>query len=484
MSSSFLSPEKILAGAQDNQTHYYNGSGWTAVTCCDGLDCSFDKTNENIAYATTQNGLLSRSNDGGLSFSSSITPPTLDPTWECPHLINPLNSATIYISGSAVHASNNRGDTWFDLSPKLDSIYKITSIAQSPADTGIFYAASFRKIYITTNYGLSWLDITAGLPADSAAISDVKTDDADPLTVYVTFSGFLEGRKVFKTTDGGLNWTNISGTLPNVPFNTIVVQKNSQGDLYAGCDFGVFYFDVNNGDWVPFSTDLPGIVIADLDINYRNGKLFAATHGRGIYTTDLVKPIPPILNDAAVSEIIAPFDGDYCDSLTTPFIIKIKNYGVDTLTSITVNYSIDNGPVVSIIINDTLATNTTAIDSITFLTFYGGAHSIHVFTSDPNGATDDYTFNDAQDISFKINTAIVAYPFAEGFENPSFPPADWFKTPDGLWLENDTIGAYGNSTHSAKAKFYDIVSGTAFLTTMRIDLSNATPITSLGFAHA
>ena len=78
-------------------------------------------------------------------------------------------------------------------------------------------------------------------------------------------------------------------------------------------------------DWTPFNSNLPGIIVADLDINYRNGRLYAGTHGRGIYAVDLVTPVVPITNDAAIAKITSPVINDYCDSLTAPLAVVVKN---------------------------------------------------------------------------------------------------------------------------------------------------------------
>ena len=186
------------------------------------------------------------------------------------------------------------------------------------------------------------------MPIDSAGISDVAISD-DSQTMWVTFSGFVDGFKLFKTTDGGLSWTNISGTLPNVPFNCIEYQKGTTGDVYAGCDFGVFYKNDTMSDWISANTGMPYVMIGDLDMNYGNGKLRAATYGRGMYETDPFTPVTFVTSDAGVASINQPVPDVYCDSISTPLIVTIRNYGTDTLTSLTINYQVDNGPVDSVL---------------------------------------------------------------------------------------------------------------------------------------
>jgi photosystem II stability/assembly factor-like uncharacterized protein len=333
MNSSNLNPNLILAGAQDNNTHLMDDQQWTIVLGGDGLDCSFDKGDENTAYASYQSGNVFRSSDGGKVFSKYITPPNFIGDWETPHLANPLNTNKIFIGGDKIYASYNKGDKWNIISAILDSNFLITSMAQSPNDTSVLYAASYRTIHVTHDNGLTWSNITTGLPADSASITDLKTDDNDAKIVYVTLSGFASGEKIYKTIDGGNTWTNISGTLPNVPFNTIVIQSSPLHDMYAGCDFGVFYKNDTMSDWLAFNNNLPGVIISDLDINYRSGKLFTATHGRGIYVVDLLTPVTAIANDAAITQILYPEVQEYCDSILSPLVVRIMErckmlYGV------------------------------------------------------------------------------------------------------------------------------------------------------------
>lgn len=75
--------------------------------------------------------------------------------------------------------------------------------------------------------------------------------------------------------------------------NTIAIQNNTLHDIYVGSDFGVFYKNDTLIDWKSYNNGMPGVIISDLDINTRNGKLYAATHGRGIYSVDLLLQAMP-----------------------------------------------------------------------------------------------------------------------------------------------------------------------------------------------
>jgi len=483
LSSSFLNPDLLMGGAQDNGPQLFDGQNWFVLLEADGMSCSFDKADENIAYASSQDGYVYRSNDGGISFPKLISPGGFQGAWVTPYLANPLNSRKLFIADDKIYASFNTGNTWQIISQVLDANFKIISLAQSPADTATLYAASYRNIFVTHDHGLTWSNITAGLPASFAFMTDVETSVYDANTVYVTFSGFRSGEKVYQTVDGGLTWTNISGTLPNVPFNTIVIQDNGNSDMYAGCDFGVFFKNDTMPDWVAFNSNLPGVIVSDLDINYRIGKLFAATHGRGIYAIDLITNVAPIPLDAAVTKITSPEPRDYCDNLTTPLAVKIKNFGTDTLYNATIHYAVDNGALQSIAWAGNLAPYQSVIDTVATLTLDGGNHHIEAYTSDPNSTTDAYPLNDARSSAISVGTAIAAFPFDEGFETGTFPPSDWFQS-GVIWQQDTAVGAYSSSTHSAFANFYNAPSGTDYLSAMRIDLANVTETPFLVFSHA
>ncbi|MBL0340056.1 MAG: hypothetical protein IPP71_03550 [Bacteroidetes bacterium] len=99
LSSSNLNPEMILAGAQDNGPHLFNGQNWNVLIYADGMDCSFDKADENTAYASIQNGFVYKSIDGGITYPNLITPAGFYGDWETPHLANPINTNTLYLAG-------------------------------------------------------------------------------------------------------------------------------------------------------------------------------------------------------------------------------------------------------------------------------------------------------------------------------------------------------------------------------------------------
>ncbi len=279
----------IYGGAQDNGTNRYVSGTWASVGGGDGMECLVDYTNSNIVYTSSQNGVFSRSTNGGASFSSISTG---GGAWTSPMVMDPTVNTTLYFGGKEVRKSVNSGGTFTDISTNLTGSVNIVALAVAKSNANYIYAAKSNGIYVTTNGGTSWTTINAGLPLGTNAITYICISGSNPATAWVTLSGYTAGQKVYKTTNAGATWTNVSGTLPNIPANCIVYDDNSLNDgVYLGTDLGVYYMDNTSGGWSAFSTGLPNVMVYELEINYLGNTLIAATYGRGIWQT----PLPVVI---------------------------------------------------------------------------------------------------------------------------------------------------------------------------------------------
>src|SRR5690606_35540901 len=89
----------------------------------------------------------------------------------------------------------------------------------------------------------------------------------------------------------------VPGTLPGVPVNTIVLDKNSNEGLYIGTQTAVLYKNPELNDWIIFNNGLPVVDVRELEIYYdainpENNRLMAATYGRGLWKSDLIETGP------------------------------------------------------------------------------------------------------------------------------------------------------------------------------------------------
>jgi hypothetical protein len=264
------------------------------------MACAIYPHDESIQIASTQYGNFAISYDMGASFSPIPTYPAMG-AWTSPVVFNPNTADTIYFGLDQVYASYDGGGSASALfgggafGTGISGDAGVISLAISASNTQVLYAADFRHIMRTTDAGTTWTDVTGSLPASAIAIKNIAVDYQNPMIVYVTTSGYLAGDKVYRSTSGGTTWTNISYNLPNIPANCIATDFTTAGALFVGTDIGVYYTDSTTpGVWAPYGSGIPNVVIDDIEINYANFKVRAATYGRGIWENNLVHPFYPL----------------------------------------------------------------------------------------------------------------------------------------------------------------------------------------------
>ncbi|MBV6441670.1 MAG: hypothetical protein DYG98_05820 [Haliscomenobacteraceae bacterium CHB4] len=282
------SDNKVICGLQDNGTKLRSTAGtWTDNIGGDGMECFIHPTNSNIMYGESQYGHIRRSTNGGGSWTNihNNVPGEPDGAWVTPFVMDPNNSTTLYVGYDEVYKSANQGNSWTALS-SLNPVFDMQHIAVAPSASNTIYACDGDQVFLTTNGGTSWNNVTGNLPT-SNFITYLAIDPGDANTVYVTFGGYTAGQKVYMSTTGGGTWANISGTLPNIPANCILAQPNSGGVLYMGMDVGIYRRGAGATDWVLFNTGLPNVIVSELEIQHSTGKIRAATYGRGLWESDL-----------------------------------------------------------------------------------------------------------------------------------------------------------------------------------------------------
>jgi hypothetical protein len=317
------SAEVVIAGAQDNGTKALGTTGWRDVIGGDGMECAVDYTNASIMYGTLYYGDLRKSMNGGLSFSRISGGIPESGGWVTPFALHPTSPSTIIAGYRNVWKTTDAGTSWTAISALSGGTLDVVSIA--PSDPDVMYVTDNSTIYRTTDGGATaWVTRTS--PA-AATITAVEVHPLDPQTLWATVSGYTAGSKVYRSTNGGASWSNISGSLPNVPANTIVYERNSPDRLYVGTDIGVYTRDNTQADWVDFSGGLPNVVVSELEIQYAAGRIRAATYGRGLWESPLHTTPAPLLTASADSLGVRLAPGD-----SAVMTLVLTNTGTAALT--------------------------------------------------------------------------------------------------------------------------------------------------------
>ena len=282
----------VLAGTQDNGARVRRGEKWYEATGGDGMECAIDPKEPNIMYTSYAYGRLYRLDETGQTTISDKIKDKPKGSWVTPYVIDPNDNKTLYAGFKAIYKTTDRGETW---TPISDSIWKpnyVINIAVAPTNSQIIYASDYYKIYKTTDGGVKWNLVTS----NSVPITMIKVHPRNADVFYYTNSSYVGSTKVYRINSVAPNTekiTNLTFNLPNVAVNCIEYDQQSKEGLYIGTDIGTFYKDTSMNTWELLNANMPNVVVTDLDINYKERILYAATFGRGIWKTQ-IKPDPKL----------------------------------------------------------------------------------------------------------------------------------------------------------------------------------------------
>ncbi len=311
LSSSQNSSGRVMAGAQDNATFFYDGSsGWATVMGGDGMDNFIDPTNDDFLIGSSQYGNFYQSFDAGLTsnfINSNVNNEVAE--WTTPIAADYNINGTFYIGYANVVKSDDGGNFWTGISnfpPGGIANNEISALAVANTNSDVIYAAKRVRyeytipgsLYKTTDGGANWTDVTAGIP-DSLYYTSVDINSANANAAYISMAGFSVGNKVFATSNGGTTWQNISYNLPNLPVNCV---KSLPGGnkILAATDVGLFVLNNGSTSWVNISVGLPNVILSDIEVNAALNKIYVSTFGRGIWQTDLSSVITVGLPEAQI----------------------------------------------------------------------------------------------------------------------------------------------------------------------------------------
>ncbi len=279
-----VDPTVVVGGCQDNGTNLCRAGDWKNVKGADGMEAFFDNTGV-YAYCTIYYGQMWRSQDGGNTFKTNVSPlGQRTGGWITPYIVNPKRPATLYGgTGSGIYRTDERGDYWYLFSKS--PVGNTSALAMSEADTASLLATTGSRMWLTTNSGSSWKDATSGL--SSGSYSNIAADPTRAGVFAVCYNSYDENNKVWITHNMCQKWENYTKKgLPNVPVNCAVFYKTAcQNILFVGTDLGVFYTSEDGDSWQELNNGLPNTVIRDMDI-YKN-ILHVGTYGRGLWQLTL-----------------------------------------------------------------------------------------------------------------------------------------------------------------------------------------------------
>ncbi len=290
--------DSMLGGTQDNGTPVYSGSlTWNEVSSGDGGPCLFDWYDPGY-YFTTYVKLQNIYEYYNGAYQADIAGPWVSlgdrASWaNGPFVMDPVNHNIMYVGTYRVWKTSDYGSTWTAISGDLTAGSGVLlSLAVAPSNTSVIYTGSSDGyVYKTTDGGTTWTQIDGGL-FGSSQVTDIVVNPTNSLEIYLSLDA-SSGSRVYMTSDGGTTWNDLTGTLPAglrglslaVDFLPTVPQ------IYLGTDYGVYFTSDNGATWSLVGPGLPNLAIYELKIDTANNYVVAASHGRGVWRTQVISTL-------------------------------------------------------------------------------------------------------------------------------------------------------------------------------------------------
>ena len=329
----------VHGGTQDNGSqmgpsrtlnwHGISNFDWTITYGADGYAIAVDPTDPDTVYLEWQEGNLlryDRKSHETIYISPKPGPgdPPLRFNWDSPVIVSPHAHTRIYYASQYVWRSDDRGDSWKQISPDLtrnifrltqpimgrtwgaDALWDhgamsmfstITTLSESPLVEGLIYAGTDDGvIQVTEDGGATWRKIEKlpGVP-DNFFVNKIRASRTDKDAVFVAVDSHKTGDYapyLLRSDDRGRTWTSIAGDLPARTIVWAVAQDHVKRDLlFAGTEFGI-YATVNGGkNWHKLGGGVPVISFRDIEIQERENDLVGASFGRSFFVLDDYSPL-------------------------------------------------------------------------------------------------------------------------------------------------------------------------------------------------
>jgi photosystem II stability/assembly factor-like uncharacterized protein len=303
---------------------------WERVTGGDGMWAWPDPIDPNLVWTDLQDGNVSifdrtsRRNTFvrpwiGTSLESfDISRARYRFNWDSPIAFAPWDPHTVWYGGDVVFQTRDRGRTWQAISPDLTRNEKahqlpaggplaldvsgaeytdtILDIEGSPRARGeIWVGTDDGYVQLSRDGGAHWRNVTPPGIAPYGRFEMVAPSPVRDGTAYAVYDRHYLGDRApyaFVTHDFGAHWTAISAGLPALqPARSIRPDNHDPRLVFVGTEIGLYASYDGGAQWRPFNLNLPATPVFDIRIQPRFDDLLVATHGRGMYIWDDLRPV-------------------------------------------------------------------------------------------------------------------------------------------------------------------------------------------------
>ena len=371
----------FLAGAQDNGTHKFTNPGVNTVTSPtggDGCFCHIDQNQPQYQWTSyVYNNYYRSTNSGGTWTSVSFG--------NTGSFVNPTDydnvSNVMYCGISAGNymrwTDPQTGATAATIQVTNFSGANVRHISVSQnTPNRVFFGLSNGSVVRVDNangVGTPTAGILVGTPVANNSVSCVAIENGNDNHILVTYSNYGIN-SVWESTNalsGAPTFTSVEGNLPDMPVRWALFSPLNNQQAILGTEVGAWSTDLLNGgatNWGASSSGLANTRVEMLQIRSSDNLVAAATHGRGLFTSDVfmtpaadftASPIITYTNKA-----VQFTDGSY---KSTSWNWNFGDAGTSTLKNPTHSYTTPGLYTITLVINNNGAYTKTKVGYVQVL---------------------------------------------------------------------------------------------------------------------
>jgi photosystem II stability/assembly factor-like uncharacterized protein len=340
-------PYHVYGGLQDNSSwvgdsSYPGGvtnSRWENMYGGDGFWMFEDPADPDYIYAEAQGGEIGRVNRHTLDGRSIMPFPRFGEkklrfNWNTPIHMSPNEKGTIYIGAEFLFRSRDHGQSWERISPDLttndpekqkqeesggvtvdnsaaEMHTSIYSISESPKNGQIIWVGTDDgNVQITRDGAKTWTNVVGNVPGlpKNSWVSTIEASRYNEGTAYATFDRHTFGDMTphaYKTTDYGTTWTMLAGPQSGVTGYAHVIKEDTENPnlLFLGTEFGLWVSIDGGQRWAQYKgSQFPAVAVRDIVVHPRESDLVLATHGRGIWIIDDIRPLRALSDEVIAKQ--------------------------------------------------------------------------------------------------------------------------------------------------------------------------------------
>ncbi len=312
----------LLGGTQDNGVHQLSSPGLSTsveVTGGDGAFVAIDQDAPANEFGSFVYNAYRRSANTGATWSGiTFKKGTSGSPTDFGDFINPWDYDN---TNNIIYASADNGEffRWSDPLTRAPGTYYsattfgvnatlvplgigtafVSAVSVSPYTNHLVYFGASNGTIIKATNAIALpveIDITGSGMTFGANVSCVATGTNDQ-NLIASFSNYGVSN-VWVSSNGGTSWTALdptgAGSLPNMPVRWCMFTPGTNTQAIIATETGVWIsgpFAGTATTWTPSAT-FPTVRTDMLRYRASDGQLFAATHGRGLWSQDILSVVP------------------------------------------------------------------------------------------------------------------------------------------------------------------------------------------------